>query len=127
MTEDTPTHRIDAHIAALADWRGTTLAHIRTLIRQADPDVIEEWKWDIPVWSHAGILCTGEVYKATVKLTFAKGARVDDPQHLFNSSLTGNTRRAIDIGQGAVIDEAAFAALIRAAVAHNLSVPKKRP
>jgi hypothetical protein len=121
-----PATRITAHIAALADWRGATLAHIRTLIRQADSEVTEEWKWDIPVWSHAGILCTGEVYKDKVKLTFAKGAAVDDPARLFNSSLTGNTRRAIDIGQGDPIDEAAFAALIRASVAHNQSVAKRR-
>ena len=119
-----PTTRITAHIAALDDWRGATLARIRSLIQQADAQVAEDWKWDIPVWSHAGILCTGEVYKDKVKLTFAKGASVDDPTRLFNSSLTGNTRRAIDLREGTLIDEAAFTALIRAAVAHNLSPPK---
>ena len=120
-----PTTRITAHIAAIADWRGATLARIRSLIQQADAQVAEDWKWDIPVWSHAGILCTGEVYKDKVKLTFAKGASVDDPTRLFNSSLTGNTRRAIDLRQGTLIDEAAFTALIRAAVAHTLSGEKK--
>ena len=117
----TPTTRI----TALADWRGATLARIRSLIQQADAQVAEDLKWDIPVWSHAGILCTGEVYKDKVKLTFAKGASVDDPTRLFNSSLTGTTRRAIDLREGTLIDEAAFTALIRAAVAHNLSGEKK--
>jgi hypothetical protein len=116
---DSPSRLIDARIAELGDWRGETLAHMRTLIRQADPDVAEEWKWDVPVWSHAGILCTGETYKSVVKLTFAKGASLKDPTRLFNSSLEGNTRRAIDIRQGDDVDEKAFKALVRAAVAHN--------
>ena len=124
MTPD-PTTRITAHIDALADWRGTTLARIRTLIHQSDPEVTEDWKWDIPVWSHAGILCTGEVYKDKVKLTFARGAALDDPARLFNSSLTGTTRRAIDLRQGNHIDDTGFTALIRAAVAFNLSVATK--
>jgi len=110
---------IDARIQELADWRGETLAHVRTLIQQADPDVVEEWKWGVPVWSHAGILCTGESYKSAVKLTFAKGAALTDPSGLFNSSLDGNTRRAIDIRVDDAIDEKAFKALIRAAVAVN--------
>ena len=117
---------IDARIRELGDWRGEALAHARALIRQADPDVVEEVKWrkpsnpaGVPVWSHAGVLCTGETYKAAVKLTFAKGAALPDPAGLFNSSLDGNTRRAIDIAEGAEIDEDAFKALIRAAVALN--------
>ncbi|WP_257386057.1 DUF1801 domain-containing protein [Tahibacter caeni] len=110
---------IDARIAELRDWRGETLARLREIIRQADPDVVEEWKWGIPVWSHAGILCTGEVYKAGVKTTFANGAALEDPSGLFNSSLDGNTRRAIDFRVGDAIDAKAFAALIRAAVALN--------
>lgn len=115
-----PSQLIDARIEALGDWRGDTLAKVRALIHAADPGVIEEWKWrGVPVWSHDGIICTGETYKAVVKLTFAKGASLDDPSGLFNSSLEGNTRRAIDIPQGAKLDEAAFAALIRAAVALN--------
>lgn len=113
---------IDARIEELADWRGKTLAHVRKLIHQADPDVVEEWKWrGVPVWSHAGILCTGETYKSAVKLTFAKGASLDDPSGLFNSSLDGNTRRAIDIHEGEEIDDTALKALIRAAVALNTS------
>ena len=113
---------IDAKIEALDDWRGETLARVRALIRQADPEVVEELKWrGVPVWSHAGIICTGETYKAAVKLTFAKGASLDDPTGLFNSSLEGNTRRAIDIHEGDKIDEAALKALIRAAVALNTS------
>ncbi len=123
MTPD-PAARITAHIAALADWRGTTLDHIRTLILRADPEVSEEWKWDIPVWSHAGILCTGEVYKDKVKLTWPKGAALADPARLFNAGLTGTTRRAIDIRAGEQIDDTAFAALIRAGVAHNLALWK---
>ncbi|MGZ3274735.1 MAG: DUF1801 domain-containing protein [Caulobacteraceae bacterium] len=115
---------IDGRIAEYPDWRGKTLAHVRALILKADPEVVEEWKWGVPVWSHDGIVCTGEVYKAAVKLTFAKGAAVSDPQGLFNSSLEGNTRRAIDIREGEALDEAAFTALIRAAVALNRS--KKR-
>jgi hypothetical protein len=113
---------IDARIAELGDWRGETLARVRALIRAADPDVLEEWKWrGVPVWSHDGIVCTGETYKAIVKLTFAKGAAVDDPAGLFNASLEGNTRRAIDIREGEAIDEAALAALFHAAVALNTS------
>jgi hypothetical protein len=115
-----PAELIDARIAELGDWRGETLARVRGLIREADPDVVEEWKWrGVPVWEHAGIICTGETYKAAVKLTFAKGAALDDPAGLFNASLEGNTRRAIDLHEGDAIDEAAFKALIRAAVALN--------
>ena len=118
---------IDARIAALSDWRGETLARVRSLIKQADPDVVEEWKWrGVPVWEHAGIICTGETYKKVVKLTFAKGASLEDPAGLFNSSLDGNVRRAIDIGEGESIDEAALQALIRAAVALNASRPRAR-
>ena len=117
--------RIDARIAQLTDWRGKALAHVRALIRQADPEVLEEWKWGGPVWSHAGLICTGEAYKSAVKLTFAKGASVDDPSHLFNSSLEGNVRRAIDIHEGDAVDAAAFKALIRAAVAFNVSTAAK--
>jgi hypothetical protein len=115
---------IDARIKELGDWRGETLARVRTLIKEADPDVVEEWKWSVPVWSHAGIICTGETYKAAVKLTFAKGAAVEDPKGLFNSSLEGNTRRAIDIREGEKIDEKAFKALFRAAVAVNAAAAK---
>jgi hypothetical protein len=111
---------IDARIEELGDWRGETLARIRALIKQADPEVVEEWKWrGVPVWSHAGILCTGETYKSVVKMTFAKGASLEDPSRLFNSSLEGNTRRAIDIQEGDKINEKALKALIRAAVALN--------
>ena len=118
---------IDRRIAELGDWRGAMLARVRALIQQADPDVIEEWKWrGVPVWSDAGILCTGETYKAVVKLTFAKGASLDDPSGLFNSSLDGNTRRAIDIAEGAGIDEEAFKALIRAAADLNGAKPRKK-
>jgi len=116
---ESPSQLIDAKIKSLDDWRGKTLAHVRALIKQADPQVVEEWKWSIPVWSHDGIICTGETYKAKVKLTFAKGASLKDPAGLFNSSLDGNTRRAIDLGEGDAIDEAAFKALIRAAAALN--------
>ncbi|MBV7548050.1 DUF1801 domain-containing protein [Pseudomonas sp. PDM26] len=117
---------IDERIRELADWRGETLAHVRKIIRQADPEVIEEWKWrGVPVWSHAGIICTGETYKQVVKMTFAKGASLDDPSKLFNASLEGNTRRAIDIREGERIDEAALKALIQAAVALNTSRTKK--
>ena len=113
---------IDARINELTDWRGEMLARIRTLIQQADPAVVEEWKWrGVPVWSHAGIICTGETYKEVVKMTFAKGASLPDPARLFNSSLEGNTRRAIDLRQGDKIDEKALKALIRAAVALNTS------
>ncbi len=111
---------IDARIRDLRDWRGETLARIRALIRQADPGIVEEWKWrGVPVWSHAGIVCTGETYKAVVKMTFAKGASLEDPAGLFNASLEGNTRRAIDLRVGDRIDEEALKALIRAAVALN--------
>jgi hypothetical protein len=116
---DSPSTLIDEKIKSLDDWRGKTLAHVRALIKQADPKVVEEWKWSIPVWSHDGILCTGETYKGKVKLTFAKGAALKDPSKLFNASLEGNTRRAIDLAEGDVIDEAAFTALIRAAAAQN--------
>lgn len=118
--------QIDTRIAELTDWRGATLAKVRAIIRQADPEVVETWKWrGVPVWEHAGIICTGEIYKAAVKLTFAKGASLPDPSGLFNSSLDGNTRRAIDIHEGAAIDEAALTALIRAAVALNTAGKKK--
>ncbi len=111
---------IDARIEELGDWRGRTLAHVRALIRQADPDVVEEWKWrGVPVWYHGGQICTGETYKSTVKLTFLKGASLEDPARLFNASLEGNARRAIDLHEGDGIDEEAFKALIRAAVALN--------
>ena len=111
---------IDARIAALGDWRGETLARVRAIIKAADPQVEETWKWrGVPVWEHAGILCTGETYKAAVKTTFAKGAAIDDPKGLFNSSLEGNTRRAIDFHEGDVIDEAAFKALVLGAAALN--------
>ena len=121
--EASPAQLIDAKIAELSDWRGETLARIRNLIREADPDVAEEWKWrGVPVWSHTGIICTCETYKAVVKMTFAKGASLDDPSGLFNSSLEGNTRRAIDFHEGDKIDEKALKALIRAAVALNISV-----
>src|SRR6201996_6122994 len=114
---------IDARIAELGDWRGKTLARIRALIHDADPDVAETWKWrGVPVWEHDGIICTGETYKAVVKMTFAKGASLADPKKLFNSSLDGNTRRAIDIREGEKINEAAFKELIRAAVAANSAV-----
>jgi len=119
---------IDKRIAELADWRGETLSRMRKLIKEADPDVVEEWKWmGTPVWSHDGIICTGESYKAKVKLTFAKGASLKDPAKLFNSSLDGNARRAIDIHEGEEADAEAFKALIRAAVALNTSVGKARP
>jgi hypothetical protein len=117
---EAPTRLIDARIKALGDWRGETLARVRALIRQACPDVVEEWKWrGVPVWYHDGMICTGETYKAVVKLTFAKGAALKDPSKLFNSSLDGNVRRAIDIREGEKIDETALKALIRAAVALN--------
>jgi len=120
---DSPSRLIDARIAELKDWRGETLARVRTLIMLADPEVVEEWKWrGVPVWSHAGIICTGETYKSVVKMTFAKGAALQDPSGLFNSSLEGNTRRAIDLHEGDKIDEKALKALIRAAVALNMSV-----
>jgi hypothetical protein len=118
---DTPSKKIDARIKELDDWRGKTLASLRKIIKQADPEVVEEWKWNVPVWSHDGIICTGETYKSHVKLTFAKGAAVKDPAKLFNSSLEGNTRRAIDFKAGDAIDEDALKKLIRAAVAVNKS------
>ncbi|WP_332698138.1 DUF1801 domain-containing protein [Bosea sp. (in: a-proteobacteria)] len=118
---------IDARIAELTDWRGATLARVRAIIRQAGPEVVETWKWrGVPVWEHAGIICTGETYKAAVKLTFAKGASLPDPAGLFNSSLDGNVRRAIDIHEGEDIDEAALMALIRAAAALNAAGKKPR-
>jgi hypothetical protein len=121
-----PSQLIDARIRELGDWRGETLARVRKLIRQADPEAVEEWKWrGVPVWSHAGILCTGETYKDKVKLTFAKGASLADPSGLFNASLDGNTRRAIDIHENDNTDEEAFKTLIRAAVALNLHSRKK--
>ncbi|HJQ38573.1 MAG TPA: DUF1801 domain-containing protein [Thermoanaerobaculia bacterium] len=116
-----PSQLIDERIEELGDWRGKTLARLRALIRQADPKVVEEWKWGGPVWSHDGLICTGETYKSVVKLTFAHGAAVEDPSGLFNSSLEGKTRRAIDVREGEKIDEKAFKALIRAAVALNTS------
>jgi hypothetical protein len=116
----TPSQLIDGRIKELGDWRGALLARLRALIKAADPDVVEEWKWrGVPVWSHAGIICTGETYKAVVKMTFAKGASLPDPSKLFNSSLEGNTRRAIDFAEGAKINEKALKALIRAAVVLN--------
>jgi hypothetical protein len=118
---DTPSKKIDARIKELDDWRGKTLGSLRKIIKQADPDVVEEWKWNVPVWSHDGIICTGETYKSHVKLTFARGAAVKDPSKLFNSSLEGNTRRAIDFKEGDEIDEDALKKLIRAAVAVNKS------
>jgi hypothetical protein len=124
---DTAAQLIDARIKELSDWRGEMLARIRILIKQADPDVVEEWKWrGVPVWSHAGIICTGETYKNVVKMTFAKGASVEDPSGLFNSSLEGNTRRAIDLHEGDKIDEKALKTLIRAAVALNTSSTTRR-
>ena len=120
--QDSPSQLIDARIAELGDWRGETLARVRKLIKQADPEVVEAWKWrGVPVWEHDGIICTGETYKAVVKLTFAKGAALQDPSGLFNASLDGNVRRAIDIHEGDKIDAKALQALIRAAVALNTS------
>jgi hypothetical protein len=118
---ESPSQLIDAKIKELDDWRGKTLAHVRALIQQAGPAVVEEWKWSVPVWSHDGILCTGETYKDQVKLTFPKGASLKDPSTLFNASLEGNTRRAIDLHEGDEINEAAFKILIRAAAALNKS------
>ena len=118
---DTPAKKIDARIKELDDWRGKTLASLRKVIKQADLDVVEEWKWNVPVWSHDGIICTGETYKSAVKLTFAKGASLKDPAKLFNSSLEGNTRRAIDFREGDKVDADALKALIRAAAALNKS------
>ena len=115
---------IDARIMELSDWRGKTLGRLRALVKDADPGVVEEWKWNIPVWSHDGILCTGETYKSVVKMTFAKGASLKDPSRLFNSSLEGNTRRAIDFREGEPINEEALKALLRAALALNQSMPR---
>jgi hypothetical protein len=121
-----PSELIDARIKELGDWRGKTLSRVRALIKQADPDVVEEWKWGVPVWSHDGIICTGEVYKSAVKLTFAKGASLKDPSRLFTSSLEGKVRRAIDLREGEKVDERALKALVKAAVALNGSPAKKR-
>lgn len=127
-SEDLPASElIDRKIAELGDWRAGTLGRMRELIRQAEPGVSEEWKWSTPVWSHDGIICTGETYKGKVKLTFAKGASIKDPAGLFNSSLDGNTRRAIDIQEGEEVDATAFKALVRAAVALNASGGKAKP
>jgi hypothetical protein len=128
LAEISPSQLIDARIQELNDWRGEMLARVRSLIKEAAPEAVEEWKWrGVPVWSHGGILCTGETYKTAVKLTFAKGAALEDPKGLFNSSLEGNTRRAIDIHEGEPINEEALKALIRAAVALNISKPAARP
>ncbi|HEY5819699.1 MAG TPA: DUF1801 domain-containing protein [Mesorhizobium sp.] len=125
--ENPPPQLIDARIKELGDWRGETLARVRALIKQAEPDVVEEWKWrGVPVWERDGIICTGETYKAVVKLTFARGASLEDPSGLFNSSLDGNVRRAIDLHEGEMIDETALKALIRAAVALNISARAAR-
>ena len=122
MSEGSPSEKIDARIAELGDWRGETLARVRALIKEADPDVVEEWKYmGVPIWEHGGQICTGETYKKVVKLTFAKGASLDDPASLFNSSLDGKVRRAIDIHEGEEIDAEAFKALIREAVRFNES------
>ena len=123
---DSPSRLIDARIEELGDWRGETLARVRMLIKQADPEAVEEWKWrGVPVWSHDGIICTGETYKNVVKMTFAKGAALEDPAGLFNASLEGNARRAIDFHEGDMVDEAALKALIRAAVTLNRSKPRR--
>jgi hypothetical protein len=120
-----PSRLIDARLRELGDWRGEVLGRVRSLIRQADPDVVEEWKWDLPVWSHDGLICTGETYQKAVKLTFARGAALKDPARLFNSSLGGKVRRAIDIHEGEKVNERAFKALISEAVAQNLSSKSK--
>jgi hypothetical protein len=132
MSDESPSELIDARIDELDDWRGATLSRLRDLIRQADPEVVEEWKWrkatnpGVPVWSHDGMICTGETYKNVVKLTFARGASISDPARLFNSSLEGNTRRAIDVHDGDQIDEEAFKNLIRAAVALNAASARRK-
>ena len=127
-TDESPAQLIDARIEELDDWRGAMLSRLRALIQQADPEVVEEWKWrGVPVWEHAGIICTGETYKNVVKMTFANGASLEDPSGLFNSSLEGNTRRAIDFHQGGKIDERALKNLVRAAVDYNQSKLKKAP
>src|SRR5580692_11768640 len=126
-TERSASRLIDTRISELNDWRGKMLSRLRALVREADPQVVEEWKWrGVPVWEHDGIICTGETYKSVVKMTFAKGATVEDPAHLFNSSLEGNVRRAIDFHEGDKVDEAAFKQLIRAAVTLNASKPARR-
>ena len=125
-TGESASRLIDQRILELGGWRGETLARMRTLILEADPKITEEWKWMVPVWSHDGIVCTGEAYKSVVKLTFARGAKIADPSHLFNSSLDGNTRRAIDIHEGEKLDARAFKALVKAAVALNRATAKKR-
>jgi hypothetical protein len=119
--DESPSQLIDARIEELGDWRGQMLSRLRALIKEADPEIVEEWKWRVPVWSHDGLICTGESYKNVVKMTFARGAALDDPSGLFNSSLEGNTRRAIDFHEGEEIDEEALKGLIRAAVALNES------
>ena len=122
-----PSELISKRIVELGDWRGETLSRMRKLIKEADPEVVEEWKWmGTPIWSHDGIICTGESYKTAVKLTFAKGASLNDPAHLFNSSLDGNVRRALDIHEGEQVDESAFKELIREAIALNSSKPAKK-
>lgn len=121
MKGESPSQLIDVRIEELGDWRGGMLSRLRTLIKQADPEIVEEWKWGIPVWSHNGLVCTGETYKSVVKMTFAKGASLKDPLHLFNSSLEGNTRRAIDFHEGDEVNEKALIALVRAAVDANTS------
>ena len=126
-TSESPSKLIDARIEELGDWRGETLARLRGLIRRADPDVVEEWKWGVPVWSHEGIICTGETYKSVVKLTFARGAALKDPARLFNSSLEGNTRRAIDVREGEKLDEEALKTLVRAAATLNMSTRDESP
>ena len=126
-TGESPSKLIDARIEELGDWRGNTLSRLRGLIRRADPDVVEEWKWGVPVWSHDGIICTGETYKSVVKLTFARGAALKDPARLFNSSLEGNTRRAIDVREGETIDEEALEVLVRAGAALNMSTRDESP
>ncbi len=119
--DESPSQLIDARIEELDDWRGEMLSHLRSLIKQVDPTVVEEWKWSVPVWSHDGIICTGETYKNAVKLTFPKGAKMKDPKKIFNSSLEGNARRAIDFHEGDKVDKIAFKALIREAIALNTS------
>jgi hypothetical protein len=123
--DKSPSQLIDERIKELGDWRGTMLSRLRSLLKEADPAVVEEWKWSVPVWSHDGLICTGETYKKVVKMTFAKGAALKDPSRLFNSSLDGNTRRAIDFHEGAKIDEKALKTLIRAAVTLNKSVAQR--
>ena len=125
QTGESPSKLIDARIKELGDWRGKMLSRLRTLVKEADPKVVEEWKWGVPVWSHDGLICTGETYKNVVKMTFAKGAALKDPSGLFNSSLEGNTRRAIDFHEGEKIDEEALKALVRAAVTLNKSIAQR--